>query len=81
MSEEAAGACLERMKSDKMFRDRVMAIEDVEERMAFVSSEGYDCTAEELRLGATRLGDEELDAVAAGYEFEEGCGQADWCWL
>ena len=65
MSGDQAKAFIERMKSDEAFRAKVMAEEDVEARMALISAEGFDCSAEEI--GALQeLGDAELDAVAGG---------------
>ena len=65
MSEDQAKAFVEKMKSDDAFRDKVMAEEDVEARMALIGAEGFDCSAEEI--GALQeLGDAELDGVAGG---------------
>ena len=65
MSEAAAQAFIERMKSDEDFRAKVMAEEDVEARLALIGAEGFDCSAEEI--GALQeLGDAELDGVAGG---------------
>ena len=65
MSEQAAQAFIERMKSDADFRAKVMAEEDVEARLALIGAEGFDCSAAEI--GALQeLGDAELDAVAGG---------------
>ena len=65
MSEDRARAFVEKMKSDDAFRDKVMAEEDVEARMALIGAEGFDCSAEEI--GALQeLGDAELDGVAGG---------------
>ena len=65
MSEEAAQAFVERMKSDEDFRAKVMAEEDVEARMALIGAEGFDCSA--TGIGALReLGEAELDGVAGG---------------
>ena len=65
MSKEAAKAFVEKMKSDEAFRDRMLAEEDVDARMALIGAEGFDCSAEEI--GALQeLGDAELDGVAGG---------------
>ncbi|TCD47938.1 Nif11-like leader peptide family RiPP precursor [Chlorobium sp. N1] len=50
MSAEQAQACIERMKQDPAFRQKVMEHEDEAERIACIRSEGFDCTAEELNL-------------------------------
>ena len=65
MSVDHAKAFVEKMKSDEAFRERVMAEEDVEARMALIVAEGFDCSAQEI--GALReLGEAELDGVAGG---------------
>jgi predicted ribosomally synthesized peptide with nif11-like leader len=78
MSEEAARAFIEKMKSDEAFRARVMAEEDVEARMALIGAEGFDCSAEDI-AALEELGEAELSGVAGG-----ACGadchcQAGWC--
>ena len=78
MSAEQAKACVEKLKSDEAFRARVMALEDVDARMALIAAEGFDCSAEEI--GALQeLRDADLSGVAGG-----GCGVdchclAGWC--
>ena len=67
MSEQAAQAFLERMKSDADFRAKVTAEEDVEARLALIVAEGFDCSAEEI--GALQeLGEAELSGVVGGGE-------------
>jgi predicted ribosomally synthesized peptide with nif11-like leader len=74
MSEDQAKAFVEKMKSDEAFRARVMAEEDAEARMALISAEGFDCSAQEI--GALQeLGDAELDGVAGG---SWGCDYIPW---
>ena len=65
MSKKAAQELIEKMKSDEAFRERVMAVEDVEARMALIGAEGFDCSAEEI--GALQeLGEAELSGVVGG---------------
>ncbi|TCD47030.1 Nif11-like leader peptide family natural product precursor [Chlorobium sp. N1] len=52
MSREQAKAFIERMKSDEAFQKKVMAIEDAEERIACIHSEGFLCTLEEINEAA-----------------------------
>ena len=67
MSKKAAQELIEKMKSDEAFRERVMAVEDVEARMALIGAEGFDCSAEEI--GALQeLGEAELSGVVGGGE-------------
>ena len=65
MSEDQAGAFVEKMKSDEAFHARVLAEEDAEARLALIGAEGFDCSAAEI--GALQeLREAELDAVAGG---------------
>ena len=65
MSEAAAQAFIERMKSDEDFRAKVMAEEGVEARMALIGAEGFDCSAEEI--GALHeLSEAELSGAVGG---------------
>lgn len=48
MSTACARGFLLRMKSDVEFFFRVAAMEDADERLAFIRSQGFDCTAEEI---------------------------------
>ena len=71
MSVDQAKAFIEKMKSDEAFRARVMAVEDVTERMGLINAEGFDCSAEEI--GAPQeLGEAELSGVVGG-------GSLPWC--
>ena len=65
MSMEEARRCAERIKSDTDFRDRVMAREGMDARMALIAAEGFDCTVEELH--AMQEEEEHMfDGVAGG---------------
>ena len=67
MSQEAAKAFIEKMKSDDAFRAKVMAEEDVEARLALIGAEGFDCSAEEI--GALQeLTEAELGGAVGGGE-------------
>jgi predicted ribosomally synthesized peptide with nif11-like leader len=48
MSTDCARGFLLRMKSDLDFFFRVAAIEDAGERLAFIRSQGFDCTEQEI---------------------------------
>ncbi len=65
MSQGQAKAFVERMKSDEAFAARVLAVEEGEQRLAFIRAEGYDCSAGELAAEGGRLGDLELARVTA----------------
>ena len=67
MSEAAAQAFIEKMKTDEAFRERVMAVEDVDARMALIGAEGFDCSAEEI--GALQeLSEADLSGSVTGGE-------------
>ena len=66
MSAESAQACVERMKTDEEFAERVRGAESKEDRCAIVKAEGYDFTEEEIKAVSSELSDEELDRVAGG---------------
>lgn len=66
MSEQAARDFLERMKSDKAFRGRVLAGAGHDERLAFIHAEGYDRTREEIAARAGRLDDRRLQDAIGG---------------
>ncbi len=48
MSVEHARAFIELMKTDEAFRERIMAIENTEERLAAISASGFIFNQEEL---------------------------------
>ena len=67
MSEAAAQAFIERMKSDEDFSAKVMAEEGVEARMALIGAEGFDCSLAEIRA-LQELGEAELSEAVTGGE-------------
>ena len=81
MSVDQAEAFVAKMKSDAAFRERVMAVEDVTERMGLINAEGFSCSAEEIETVAGALADEELETVDGG-SVRESCaclsGGVDW---
>jgi predicted ribosomally synthesized peptide with nif11-like leader len=50
MSQDQAHAFLEKMKSDDVFRDTVIMIEDVEAKLQYISREGFSFTSDELEV-------------------------------
>lgn len=56
---------LQRMKNDPTFRDRVLESDDPETRLAVARAQGYAVTVPELDEHAARLGDDELEGIAA----------------
>ena len=72
MSQKATRAFIEKMKTDEVFRTKVMAIEDVAARARFINTEGFECSPEELKGMMTELTEGEL-AAAAGGRSGAGC--------
>ena len=66
MSFEQTKAFIEKMKSDEAFRNKVMAVEDVEERIVMIKNEGFDCSAEEFRQLQAELKDIEQGKARCG---------------
>jgi predicted ribosomally synthesized peptide with nif11-like leader len=66
MSAEQARLFFERMKSDAAFRERVMAIVDVAERLVFIQSAGFQCTEKDIKEVSCELSEKDLDAAAGG---------------
>ncbi len=42
-------ALIEKMRKDGTFRARILAIEDIDERMKFVAKEGFDCKIDDVQ--------------------------------
>lgn len=76
MTEEAMKELVVRMRTDEAFRGEVLAAEVGEDRLAFVTGAGYDCTAQELVDVTSALADDELDDVAGGVIGSPGQGDA-----
>ena len=66
MSVDQARAFIEKMKSDEEFRDRIMAIEAVDARLAAASDAGFEFTEAEINEVKSELNDDELDRAAGG---------------
>jgi predicted ribosomally synthesized peptide with nif11-like leader len=68
MSLDQARAFIEKMKSDEAFRDRILAIEGIDARLAAASGAGVQVTESELKEVQSELTDDQLDAAAGGEE-------------
>jgi predicted ribosomally synthesized peptide with nif11-like leader len=66
MSLDQARAFIEKMKSDEAFRDRILAIEGVDARLAAASGAGFQFTEAEIKEVQSELTDDQLDAAAGG---------------
>lgn len=71
MSQESVRAFIEKMKTDEAFREKVMAVDDVDGRIALARACGFDFTVEELRAAG-----EDADAIA-DVEGQWCCGGQD----
>ncbi len=69
MSLESAKAFVEKMNTDEDFRNKVTACKDPESRRAFVKSQGFDFTADDITVVKGELSEEALESIAGG-----GCG-------
>ena len=67
MSMEAAGAFMERLKTDREFAAAINDIASLDEVLAYVKKAGFDFTREELQSLTGRLNDDELSSVAGGW--------------
>lgn len=66
MSLDRARACLEKMKTDRAFCDKILAIEGVAERIELIKAEGFACTRDEIETVWMELTDADLEGVAGG---------------
>lgn len=66
MSKESAKLLIEKLKNDEEFRNQILAVEDLEERLKQIKAAGFDCTAEEIEKEQAVLSDDELDNVSGG---------------
>jgi predicted ribosomally synthesized peptide with nif11-like leader len=72
MTSEAVNAFIERVGSDPAFRDQLAAAPTLEERLQIANAADFaidaaDLQAIRLTLQVEELSDEDLDAVAGGY--------------
>ncbi|NTW82699.1 MAG: Nif11-like leader peptide family natural product precursor [Chlorobiaceae bacterium] len=56
MSIEQAKALIDKMKTDDSFRSRIVAIEDLTQRMHVIQEEGFSCTIEEIQKVSAEIG-------------------------
>jgi predicted ribosomally synthesized peptide with nif11-like leader len=56
MSIKQAIALIDKMKTDDSFRLRILAIEDLAQRMHAIQEEGFSCTIEEIQKASAEIG-------------------------
>ena len=66
MSQEDVKRLIERMDTDEVFRETMLAAPDVAARLSLAAAEGYDVVEEELETAASLLSDAELGRVVGG---------------
>lgn len=49
MPTEQAKAFINKMKTDNVFYGKVLAIEGIDERIAYIVNSGFDCTEEDIK--------------------------------
>lgn len=74
MSEQAVAALLERLQTDRGFRERLEAAATPEAKRQVVKDAGFDISRSDLpflrvQVGLQELSDEDLDKVAGGGAF------------
>jgi len=79
MSIDQARAFIVKIKTDEAFRDRIMAIEDVDDRIAAASGAGFEFTEAEVKEVQSELSDEDMDAAAGGKNMYWGLLTTSWC--
>ncbi len=50
MSIEQAQACIKKMKSDAEFRNRIMALDIIDDRLTAINEEGFICTKKDFEF-------------------------------
>jgi predicted ribosomally synthesized peptide with nif11-like leader len=66
MSQKAAKAFFEKIKTDEEFRKKVMAAENDADRMKLIKAERFDCTLEEINEYDRQATDRNLDKICGG---------------
>jgi predicted ribosomally synthesized peptide with nif11-like leader len=77
MSLEKAKELISTMNHDEAFKERVMAIEDLDARMAYVNGAGFHCTLSEIQQVQQELKEEEIEGEAGGNML--WCQALGWC--
>ena len=71
---EEARAFIAKMRSDAASREKVAAIAELDERLAFINGEGFSRTVDEIERAQSESSEAELQAVTGG-----GCGPFKLC--
>ena len=69
MSEEQLKVFLEKVKSDTNLQEKLKALSDVDEILAFAKDAGYEITDEDIKKASQAvLSDQELEDASGGYD-------------
>lgn len=68
MSEQSARAFLEKMSQDEKYRENILAIEDVNQRLQRIKDDGFEFDQEDIISVHNRLTDQDLSSVSGGCE-------------
>ena len=77
MSREHARACLEKMRTDDVFRTTLLALRDVAVRIEIINAERFACSAAEIGAVCAELTDAELDCVSGGADWTLAWDRSD----
>ena len=68
MSEEQLKAFLEKVKGDTSLQEKLKAASDANAASAIAKEAGFGISADDLKNAQSEISDEELEAMAAGYQ-------------
>ncbi len=78
MSREQAKSLMERMKSDPAFNARILAVENLEERLVAIQAAGFDCSERDIADASKELEElADIDHIAAGGRGNHGVSKEE----
>jgi predicted ribosomally synthesized peptide with nif11-like leader len=66
MSQKAAKAFFEKIKTDDQFRKKIMEAENDAQRIKLIKAGGFDCTMDEINAFERQIGDKYSDKICGG---------------
>jgi predicted ribosomally synthesized peptide with nif11-like leader len=66
MSQKAAKAFFEKIKTDDFFRRKVMAAENDVDRIKLIKAEGFNCSMDEINAFERQMSDKYSDKICGG---------------
>ena len=73
MSEEQLNAFLEKVKSDISLQEKLNGAADADAVVAIAKEAGFSLTAEDLKMGLSKVSDAELETAAGGKDVDPTC--------